>query len=259
MSPSMIFRIAAGAVAAIALAACDGQSSLEGAAKGGSFKPVPVSPVIGDVTLGSETATVHVVEYAALSCPHCRDFWKWEFPKLRADYIDTGKIKYTYRDYPLEGDPQTGKAVDGLGVLLASVARCAGKDKYYAMIDEFFTRQYDVMVAAQSGSALPVLNEIGAKNGLTSDQILTCIDHQPELKASIKQSHDDAMTKGVRSTPSIFINDEMLQNPTIENIIAAIDAKLGGKAVPAGATTPAPTTPPAPQPQPAAPPASPPS
>ena len=255
MSPSLTFRLAAGAVAAIALAACSGQNG-QGAA--GNFKPVPVSPIIGDVTLGSETAKVHVVEYAALSCPHCRDFWKWEFPKLKADYIDTGKIKYTYRDYPLEGDPQTGKAVDGLGVLLASVSRCAGKDKYYAMIDEFFTRQYDVMVAAQSGSALPVLNEIGAKNGLTPDQILTCIDYQPELKASIKQSHDDAMLKGVRSTPTIFINDELLENPTIENIIAAIDAKLSG--APAAATTPAPTTPPAPQPQPAAPtPASPPS
>ncbi|MFT3725759.1 MAG: thioredoxin domain-containing protein [Hyphomonadaceae bacterium] len=257
MSPSLTFRLAVGAVAAIALAACSGQNGQAGA---GTFKPVPVTPIIGDVTLGSETAKVHVVEYAALSCPHCRDFWKWEFPKLKADYIDTGKIKYTYRDYPLEGDPQTGKAVDGLGVLLASVSRCAGKDKYYAMIDEFFTRQYDVMVAAQSGSALPVLNEIGAKNGLTSDQILTCIDHQPELKASIKQSHDDAMLKGVRSTPSVFINDELLPNPTLENIVAAIDAKLGGSAAPAAATTPAPTTPPAPQPQPAAPaPASPPS
>jgi protein-disulfide isomerase len=257
----MTFRFAAGAIAALALAACNGQSSLEGAAGAGTgnFKPVPVTPVLGDVPLGSDSAPVTVVEYAALTCPHCRDFWKWDFPKLKADYIDTGKIKYIYRDFPLEADMETGKAVDGLGVLLASVSRCAGKDKYYAMVDDFFSRQFDVMTAAQSGSALPVLNEIGAKNGLTPDQVLTCIDHQPELNASIKKSRDDGSAKGVKSTPSVFINDELLPNPTIENIIAAIDAKLGG-AAPAAATTPAPTTPPAPQPQPAAPaPASPPS
>lgn len=258
---SLTFRFVSGALAALALAACNGQSTLEGAAGGtGNFKPVAVSPIIGDVVLGSDTATVTVTEYAALTCPHCRDFWKWEFPKLKADYIDTGKIKYIYRDFPLEADPETGKASDGLGLLLASVSRCAGKDKYYAMVDEFFTRQYDVMVAAQSGSALPVLNEIGAKNGLTPDQVLTCIDHQPELKASIKKSRDDASTKGVRSTPSVFINDEMLPNPTIESIIAAIDAKLAGKPIPAATGPAAPTTPATTTPaQPATPPASPPS
>jgi protein-disulfide isomerase len=257
MSLSLTTRLFTSVFVATALVACSGPGPLEGAANNGSFKPVPVSPIIGDVPLGAEDAPVTVVEYAALTCPHCRDFWKWDFPKLKANYIDTGKVKYIYRDFPLESDPETGKAADGLGLLLASVSRCAGKDKYYAMIDEFFTRQYDVMMAAQSGNALPVLNEIGAKNGLTSDQIITCIDHQPELKASIKKSHDDGAEKGVKGTPAVFINDVMVENPTTENIFAAIDAKLGGAT--AAATTPAPTAPPAPQPQPAAPPASPPS
>lgn len=251
---SLTARLVTGAAAALALAACSGPAGQPAA---GDFKPVPVQPVLGDVPLGSDTATVTVVEYAALTCPHCRDFWKWEFPRLKASYIDTGKIKYIYRDFPLEADPETGKASEGLGLLLASVARCAGRDKYYAMVDEFFTRQYDVMTAAQAGSALPVLNEIGQKNGLSGEQILTCIDHQPELKASIKKSRDEAAAKGVKSTPSVFINDELLPNPTIDSIIAAIDAKLGGTS--AAATTPAPTTPQAPAPQPAAPPASPPS
>ncbi len=256
---SLTARLVTGAVAALALAACSGPT---GQSAAGNFTPVPVTPVLGDVPLGSDSATVTVVEYAALTCPHCRDFWKWEYPRLKANYIDTGRIKYIYRDFPLEADPETGKASEGLGLLLASVARCAGADKYYAMIDEFFTRQYDVMVAAQAGNALPVLNEIGQKNGLTGDQVLTCIDHQPELKASIKKARDDAAAKGVKSTPSVFINDELLANPTIENIIAAIDAKLGVAPAPATsapATTPAPTTPQAPAPQPAAPPASPPS
>jgi protein-disulfide isomerase len=238
----------AGALAALALAACSGEAAKSEA----KFTPVPVTPVLGDVVLGSDAAPVTVVEYAAFTCPHCRDFWKWDFPKLKANYIDTGKIKYIYRDFPLEADPQTGKAVDGFGVLLASVARCKGKDDFYTMVDAIFTGQGDLMEAATRGGAGPVIAAIAEKNGLTRDQTRTCIDFQPELNAAIKKSRDDASAKGVKSTPSVFINDELLPNPTIENILAAIDAKLGGAT--AAATTPAPPTPPAPQPAPASPP-----
>ena len=200
----------------------------------GAFTPVAVSPVLGDVPIGSENAPVTMIEYAALTCSHCRDFWKWELPKLKSQYIDTGKVKLIYRDFPIDGE--------GLGVLLASVARCAGKDKYVDMVDEMFTRQYDVLMSASQGGALPVLNEIGAKFGLSQDQIMTCIDHQPELKASILKSQADGSAKGVSSTPTVFINDEAVTNPTWENIVAKIEEKLGNApAAPAG--TPAPAAP----------------
>lgn len=243
---SLTARFLTGVLASLALAACSGPAP---GAPVTNFKPALVNPVLSDVPLGSETASVTVVEYAALTCPHCRDFWKWEFPRLKAEYIDTGKIRYIYRDFPLEQDQQTGKAADGLGLLLASVARCAGREKYYAMVDEFFTRQYDVMVAAQSGKALPILTEIGQKNGLTPDQVLTCIDYQPELKASIKKSRDDGAAKGVKGTPSVFVNDELLPSPTIENIIAAINAKLGASAPAAGPAAPPAPAAPAPAPK----------
>lgn len=233
--------------AAIALAgACSEQKP-----QAGAFTPVPVTPVIGDVPIGSETAPVTIVEYAALTCSHCRDFWKWELPKLKSQYLDTGKVKLIYRDFPIDGE--------GLGVLLASVARCGGKDKYVDMVDEMFTRQYDVLMAASQGGAGPVLSEIGAKHGLSTDQIRTCIDHQPELRASIEKSQADGSAKGVKQTPTIFINDEILADPTWDNIVAKIEEKLGNKpAAPAAGTTPAPATPATPAPA-ATPPATPPS
>ena len=198
----------------------------------GAFTPVPVTPVLGDVPIGDANAPVTMIEYAALTCSHCRDFWKWELPKLKAQYIDAGKVKLIYRDFPIDSE--------GMGVLFASVARCGGEAKYVDMVDEFFTRQYDLLTAAQAGSALPVLNQIGAKFGVTPEQVMTCIDHQPDLKASILKSQTDGSAKGVRSTPTIFINDEVVADPTWENVVAAIEKKLGNPAPAAAGTTPAP-------------------
>jgi len=232
--------------AALALAAaCSEQKPQVGA-----FTPVPVTPVLGDVAIGDPNAPVTMIEYAALTCSHCRDFWKWELPKLKAQYLDTGKVKLIYRDFPIDGA--------GMDVLFASVARCGGEAKYVDMVDEFFTRQYDLLTAAQTGTALPVLNEIGQKFGLTQDQIITCIDHRPDLKASILKSQTDGNAKGVRATPTIFINDEVVSNPTWEEVVATIEKKLGN-AAPASATTPAPTTPTTPPTSAAAPGATPPA
>ena len=95
--------------AAAMLAACGG----EPAKPVSNFTPVPVTPVIGDVPIGSADAPLEIVEYAALTCHVCRDFAKQIFPRLKATYIDTGKVRYIYRDYPLEAGPD-GKATDGL-------------------------------------------------------------------------------------------------------------------------------------------------
>jgi len=211
-------------------AACSDQK-----AQTGAFTPVAVTPVLGDVPIGNADAPVTMIEYAALTCTHCRDFWKWELPKLKTQYLDTGKVRLIYRDYPIDSG--------GVGLLFASVARCGGEAKYVDMVDEFFTRQYDLLKGAQEGNALPVLNQIGQKFGLSPEQVMTCIDHQPELKASILKSQADGTAKGVRATPTIFINDEVVADPTRENVVAAIEKKLGNPAPATAGATPAPTTP----------------
>jgi protein-disulfide isomerase len=249
------FRLAAAALAATLLAACGG----EPAKPQSDFTPVPVTPVLGDVPIGSETATVTLVEYAALTCHACRDFAKQIYPRLKREYIDTGKVKYIYRDFPLEADPTSGKAVDGFGVVLASVARCKGPEKYHDLVDGIFTAQADLLDAAREGKALPILAAVAEQNGMTIEEMRTCIDHQPELNASIKKSRDDAATeKNVNSTPTLFLNDERLENRGWDFVKAAIDAKLAGLPIPsadAGAPAPAstPATPVTETPAPAAP------
>lgn len=210
------------------------------------FKPVPVSPIIGDVVLGNPDAKVEVVEYAALTCHVCRDFAKQIFPRLKATYIDTGKIKYVYRDYPLEAGPD-GKAGDGFGVLLASVARCKGADKFYEIVDDVFGNQADLLDAARDGAALQPVADIATRHGISLDEMRTCIDYQPELKASIKKSRNDAADKyKISGTPTIIIDEEKIEDHSWENLSKVIDAKLNGTplpAAPADGAAPAPATP----------------
>jgi protein-disulfide isomerase len=228
----MIRAFATALTAAALLAACNP----EPAKPVSDFKPVPVSPVIGDVPLGSPTATVEIIEYAALTCHVCRDFAKQIFPRLKATYIDTGKVRYIYRDFPLESTPD-GKATDGFGVILASVARCKGPDKFHELVDGIFTAQADLMDAAREGKALPVLADVAAKHGMSIDEMRTCIDHQPELRASIKKSHDDRSLHAdpkmkVDATPTFFINGEKVDNRGWEFLASAIEATLAGKPIP---------------------------
>jgi protein-disulfide isomerase len=241
----MTFRFAAAILAAGLLAACNGESGQ----KQLDFTPVPVTPVLGDVPLGDPNAPVKLVEYAALTCHVCRDFAKQVLPRLKREYIDTGKVYYTYRDFPLEAGAD-GKAVDGFGVVLASVARCKGPEKFHELLDGIFAVQGELLDAAREGKAADVLNGVAQQHGMTTDEMRTCIDAQPELNASIKASRNEGADKGVKGTPGIFINDKMLENtvPNYENISAAIEAALGNTppaegAAPAGPSAPAPAAP----------------
>lgn len=232
-------KLGAALLAASLLVSCGGEPTQPAS----NFKPVPVSPVIGDVVLGNKDAKIEVVEYAALTCHVCRDFAKQIFPRLKSTYIDTGKIRYIYRDYPLEAGPD-GKAGDGFGVLLASVARCKGADKFYEIVDDVFGNQADLLDAARDGAALQPVADIAARHGISIDEMRTCIDYQPELKASIKKSRDDATDKyKISGTPTIIIDDVKVDDHTWENLSKVIDAKLNGTPLPADTGAASPTTP----------------
>jgi protein-disulfide isomerase len=226
--------------AALALAACGGQGASDG------FKPVPVKPVLGDVPMGSATAPVTILEYASYTCPHCRDFWKQEFPLLKAEYIDTGKVKFIYRDYPLD---------ESLAVTLAAIARCKGEDAYFKVIDDLFTNQYDILMAAQKGEAGPILLKVAEANGMSPDEVRTCIDHHPELRKAIIDSRNEGFDRGVNSTPAVFVNDKRIEVAGYEALKAEVEKALNPGAAPAPEDAPAaapPASAPA-QPQPSSP------
>ena len=237
-------RIAAGLAAMALLAACGGGET----APVSSFKPVPVTPVLGDTPQGAATATIELVEYASLTCSHCRDFARQVYPRLKREYIDTGKLRYIYRDMSI--DPQ------GFDITLATLTRCKGPELHHTLVDEMFGNFASIMESAQKGEAAGVLAGIVAKHGMSWDEAVTCMDHTPSIREAIEKfgaqgetelKAGDPTVQG-RRTPTIFINGKWVSDISYEGVKAAIEAQLNPGAAPAAPATETPAAPPAPAP-----------
>jgi protein-disulfide isomerase len=167
----------------------------------------------GDIMLGSDKAPVTIIEYASMTCPHCAHFSAETFPELKKRYIDTGKVRYTLRSFPLD-------ALAAAGFMLA---RCAGNDKYMPMVETLFAKQADWVVK----EPLPPLKEIAKQFGMTEDGVNQCLANQKMLD-SIQAVRDHAVDKlGVNSTPTFFINGKkFIGDLSIDQMAKEIDPYL---------------------------------
>ncbi len=122
---------------------------------------------LGDQVMGAENAPITVIEYASMTCPHCAQFQEKTFPKLKERYIDTGKVRFIFREFPL--DPLAAGAF--------MLARCADKDKYFAIIDLLFGTQRQWVVP---NPLQPLLN-VAKQAGYTEETFNTCLKNQQVL------------------------------------------------------------------------------
>src|SRR6201984_372422 len=122
---------------------------------------------LDDIPMGSPTAPVTIIEYASMTCPHCAAFANTTFPKLKEKYIDTGKVKYIMREYPL----------DGLAAAAFMLARCAGPEKYYPLIETLFAEQRKWAVR----QPIPPLLAIAKQAGFTQQSFEACINDKAQL------------------------------------------------------------------------------
>jgi len=178
------------------------------------------APAPDDFSMGDPKAKIQVIEYASLSCPHCAHFNEAVFPALKAKYIDTGKVRYTLKEMLTE--PAT---VAAAGFLMA---RCAGPDKYFKVVDEVFRSQ----PRWQSGKIKPILQEIGAANGLDAAKFEACLQDQNAIDAITARAQRATEQDGVNSTPTLFINGKRIENVplTPADLDAAIaSATKGGR------------------------------
>jgi len=167
----------------------------------------------GDVVVGSDSAPVTVIEYASMTCPHCAHFEAETFPELKKRYIDTGKVRYTLREFPLD-------ALAAAGFMLA---RCAGPDKYMPIVETLFAKQLEWVVK----DPVPPLKSIAKQFGFTEDAFNQCLANQKVLD-DIQAVRDRAAQKlGVNSTPTFFVNGHRLVGDvTIDDMAKQIDAYL---------------------------------
>jgi protein-disulfide isomerase len=178
-----------------------------------------------DMALGPADAKVTVIEYASLACHVCLDFHEKVWPQLKANYIDTGKIRFIFREYPT-GQPQIATAEHLLARCMASTP-----DKYFEAVDMFFGQQAAVFEAAGSGQVREKLLSIAKTGGLSEEQFTACIADADQIARLNKVAEDATKKYKIDGTPTIIINEEVLANTvadpyTYEKIAAAIDAKL---------------------------------
>jgi protein-disulfide isomerase len=147
---------------------------------------------LGDVVLGSPDAPVTIIEYASMTCPHCAQFQAKTFPKLKERYIDTGKVRYIFREFPL--DPLAAGAF--------MLARCADKDKYLSIIDLFFGTQREWVVP----NPLQPMFNIAKQAGYNEETFNACLKNQQILDGIQNVRDHAAKVLNVESTPTFFIN-----------------------------------------------------
>jgi len=167
----------------------------------------------GDVMVGSDQAPVTVIEYASMTCPHCAHFAETTFPELQKRYIDTGKVRYTLRAFPL----------DQLSLAGFVLARCAGKEKYMPIVETLFAKQPEWIVK----EPLPPLKEIAKQFGMGESEFNECLANQ-KLSENIIAVRDHAAQKlGVNSTPTFFVNGKKLVGDvSIDQMAKEIDPYL---------------------------------
>ena len=166
---------------------------------------------IGEMTMGPDTAKVTIIEYASASCPHCAEFYKGTFQDLKKDYIDTGKVRFIFREFPH----------NQAALAAFMLARCAPKDKYFALIDMFFVEQEKWLAAPLDG-----LFKIAQLAGFTQASFDECLKKEDVAKG-ILSVRDQAASFGVEGIPTFFINGERYSGGlTTEDFRKAIDPLL---------------------------------
>lgn len=213
-------RTLLGAVALGALAAATtGLSGLWSAAladNAGTPAAAPAAPEVSELVLGNPDAKVTLVEYASYTCPHCANFHSNVFKDLKRDYIDTGKIRFIYREV----------FFDRYGVWAAMIARCGGETRYFGISDMLYTQQREWAGAGGAMDVVEALRKIGRTAGLTNEQMDACMNDGAMAQAMVDKFKRDSEADGIDSTPSLMINGKKHGNMGYPALAKLLDEAL---------------------------------
>jgi protein-disulfide isomerase len=163
--------------------------------------------------LGSPDAPVTIVEYASMTCGHCATFHEKTYPELKKRYIDTGKVRFIFREFPL----------DVVAIAAFMLARCASEGKYFPMVEVLFHQQKEWAVQRP----IPPLLAIARQAGFSQQSFEQCLANQ-KLRDDIEKVRERAAKEfGVGSTPTFFVNGKVQRGAvTIEDLEKLIEPYL---------------------------------
>lgn len=201
------------AAATIAFA---GLLPLSGAAQESTTEAPATTVEVTDFSIGSPDAKVQITEYASFTCPHCANFHATVWPSLKADYIDTGKVHFTYREVYF----------DRYGLWAAIVARCGGEMRYFGIVDMLFDQQKEWAASDDPNVVVGNLRTIGKTAGLDDAALDVCLKDGAQAEAMVARFEANMEADGIEGTPSFIINGEKHSNMSYEDMKAIIEEKL---------------------------------
>jgi protein-disulfide isomerase len=170
---------------------------------------------ITEMTMGPEDAKVTIIEYASFTCPHCANFHNGPLKDLKAEYIDTGKIRFVYRDVYF----------DRFGLWASMVARCGGPEKFFGIADMLYAQQRD-WAQGEPAAIADNLRRIGKLAGIEPDALEACLNDRDKAQALVAWYQENATEHDVNSTPTLIINEKKYGNMAYADLKAIIEEKL---------------------------------
>ena len=207
------------ATASFGLSTMSGQSAfpLVSAAYAQDAAEIDTS-IIVEMVQGAEDAPVTMVEYASYTCPHCASFHADGYKQLKKDFIDTGKVKFVYREVYF----------DRYGLWASMMARCAGPEKFFGITDLLFKGQSNWARAGGPNEIVEELRKIGLLAGIEKDQLDACLQDGTKAQTLVTWYQENATRDGVEATPTFLLNGTQVRNQPYANIKELIEAELEG-------------------------------
>ncbi|MGE0747828.1 MAG: DsbA family protein [Rhodospirillales bacterium] len=199
-----------GAAAALALAPAAFAQNSPAALEAPDATQVTAS----DHVMGKADAPVTVIEYASMTCPHCAVFHGTVLPKIKSEYVDAGKVRVVFRDFPL----------DRLALTASVIARCAEPERYLSFVDVLFSSQ---LSWARSENPLDALKKVAALGGVGEAKADACLKDESLFNAVLSQRLGGERTFKINATPALIVNGKPIPGGAdYETLKKAIEAQL---------------------------------
>ena len=197
-------------------AALDQEFALPFAANAQSSDADAETTEIIDMVQGAEDAPITVIEYASFTCPHCARFHSDVYKLLRKNYIDTGKIKFIFREVYF----------DKYGMWASMIARCSGPDRFFGMTDLILNSPITWARAGDDLAIVEALRKIGRLSGMEDAALDSCLQDGDKLRALVGWYKENAQRDGIQSTPSFLIDGQPYKNMNYEEFAKILEEKL---------------------------------
>lgn len=175
---------------------------------------------VAEMVLGNPDAAVEVIEYASYTCPHCAAFHANQFQELKANYIDTGLIKFVYREIYF----------DRFGLWASMVARCGGEMRFFGISEMLYEQQREWIAGGQDPALIAGnLRRIGLTAGLDGEQVDACLSDPTTAQTLVAWFEENSARDEITSTPSFIINGEKFSNMSYSDFAAVLDERLAAQ------------------------------